>query len=600
MAAEENAKTGAEEIQWNLADLYDGVDDEKLKTDKKIVRQKADDFAKTYHGQIADLDSQALAAAFQQYEEILELMGKIGSFAHLLWSTDTNNAAFGKAMQEAQELSSVIHQKLVFLDVEWLEIEEERAQTLIQSEALGPYKHYLETSRRYKKHTLSEKEEQVLSAKSVTGRSAWNRFFDESLGAARFKLDGQELTEQEALSKLHSPDRPLRKKAQQSLTHTFRKMSRTLTFVFNTVLADKYTDDRLRNYKSWVSSRNLANEIGDETVDILVDSVTEHYHLVQRFYMLKRRLLEYETLYDYDRYAPLLKNRKQVSWSDAKSMVLESYANFHPEMGSIAGRFFENKWIDAAIRPGKRGGAYAASTVPSVHPYVFMNYDGQLRDVQTLAHELGHGVHQYLSRQQGVLQAGTPLTTAETASVFGEMLVFQSLMQNLEDPKEKLALLVGKIDDTIATVFRQVSMNRFEHAIHTKRRSEGELTTEEFSAAWRSTQEAMYGDAVTLTKAYDIWWSYIPHFLHTPGYVYAYAFGELLVLALYEEYTRRSTGFADKYMKMLETGGADWPHNIVAKVGLDITQPDFWNKGLQSVDKMITRAENLAFKLEKD
>lgn len=600
MTTEKKTKSGAEEVQWNLSDLYKGVNDEQLKADKKRVREKAHAFADKYKGRIADLDAEKLAEAFNVYEDILDLMGKIGSFSHLLWSTDTNNPAFGKLMQEANELSSAIHQELVFFDVEWLKINEDRANELIESEELSSYKHYLETSRRYKEHTLSEKEEQILSAKSVTGRSAWNRFFDESLGAARFKVDGEELTEQEALSKLHNPDREMRKKAHAALTHTFKDMSRTLTFIFNTILADKHTNDKLRNYSSWISARNLANEIDDETVEILINSVTDRYDLVQRFYRLKKNLLGYETLYDYDRYAPLLKNRKQVPWDEARKMVLTSYGAFHNEMGEVAGKFFDHQWIDAAIRPGKRGGAYSASTVPSVHPYVFMNYDGQIRDVQTLAHELGHGVHQYLSRQQGVLQAGTPLTTAETASVFGEMLVFQNLMQQLDDPKEQLALLMGKIDDTIATVFRQVSMNRFESAIHTKRREDGELTTEEFSAVWRQTQEQVYGNSVELTDSYDIWWSYIPHFLHTPGYVYAYAFGELLVLALYEEYTRQNNGFAEKYMEMLRTGGADWPENIVAKVGLDITQPDFWSKGLTAIEKMIIRAEQLAEKIGKD
>lgn len=598
MTTENKDKTGAEDVYWDLSDLYSGIDDSQLKEDKKKVQKKAARFSNIYRGKVADLNAGEFENALQEYEEIIEMIGKIGSYAHLLWSTDTGNAQYGKLMQETNELSSAIHQTLVFFDVEWLEIDEEKAQSLIESEELSHYRHYLETSRRYKEHTLSEKEEQILSAKSVTGRSAWNRFFDESLGAARFEVDGEELTEQEALSKLHNPDRDLRKRAHAALTETFREMSRTLTFIFNTILADKQTNDRLRNYSSWISSRNLSNEIEDETVEILVDSVTDQYGLVQRFYQLKKRLLGYDTLYDYDRYAPLLENKKQVHWSEARETVLDSYSEFHPEMGSVAGKFFDQNWIDAAIRPGKRGGAYSASTVPSVHPYVFMNYDGQIRDVQTLAHELGHGVHQYLSREQGALQAGTPLTTAETASVFGEMLVFQNLMQQLDDPKEQLALLVGKIDDTIATVFRQVSMNRFENAIHTKRRDEGELTTGEFSSLWRQTQEKMYGEAVELTDSYDIWWSYIPHFLHTPGYVYAYAFGELLVLALYEEYTRSKNGFAEKYLEMLRTGGADWPENIVAKVGLDITQPDFWNKGLTAIKKMIDKAETLADKIE--
>ncbi len=593
--SEKNKKnTGAEEIHWDLSDLYKSIDDPQLEQDRETVLEKADEFAETYKGRITELDSGQFKKALQEYEDILEMIGKIGSFAHLLWSTDTSKPEYGKLIQQSKELSSEVHQKLVFFDVEWLDVEEEKAGQWIESDELSHYKHYLETSRRYKEHILSEKEEQILSAKSVTGRSAWNRYFDETLGAAKFELEGEELTEQEVLSKLHEPNRELRKKAHASLTGTFRELSRTLTFVFNTLLADKHTNDKLRNYDSWISSRNLSNEIDDNTVELLINSVTNSYSLVQRFYKLKRDLLGYEKLYDYDRYAPLLQNQEEIKWDKAREIVLSSYREFHPEMGEIAGKFFEQSWIDAAIKPGKRGGAYSASTVPSVHPYVFMNFDGKIRDVQTLAHELGHGVHQYLSRKQGALQAGTPLTTAETASVFGEMLVFQNLIKKLDDPKEKLALLMGKIDDTIATVFRQVSMNRFEHAMHTKRREDGELTTEEFSELWRDTQKDLYGDSVEITESYNLWWCYIPHFLHTPGYVYAYAFGELLVLALYEEYTRSENGFSEKYISMLEAGGSDWPENIVSKVGLDITDRDFWDKGLSAVEKMLEQAEELA------
>lgn len=598
MSTKETKAISAQNVEWDLSDLYEAVDDPALQKDKEKVQKRAEQFASDYKGQVATFDAQEMKEALKEYEQIMELLGKIGSYAQLIWSTETSNAQYGKLVQEANELSSEIQQQLVFFDVEWLDVADEQAETLIESKTLSHYKHYLETSRRYKEYVLSEKEEQILSAKKVTGRSAWNRFFDETMGAARFELDGEELTQQEVLSKLHEPDRDLRKRAHESLTSTFKDLSRPLTFVFNTLLADKHTDDKLRGYESWISSRNLSNEIDDETVEILVNSVTNNYDLVHRFYELKRSLLDYDELYDYDRYAPLLKNEKEIEWEEAQDMILDSYSDFHLEMGQIAGKFFEQQWIDAAIKPGKRGGAYSASTVPSVHPYVFMNYDGKIRDVQTLAHELGHGVHQYLSREQGALQANTPLTTAETASVFGEMLVFQRLMSRLEDPKEKLALLIGKIDDTIATVFRQISMNRFEHAIHTKRREEGELTTEEFSQLWRKTQNDIYGDSVTLTENYNLWWCYIPHFLHTPGYVYAYAFGELLVLALYEEYRQSKNGFSDRYIEMLRTGGSDWPEHIVGKLGLDITQPDFWNKGLAAVEQMIEQAEELAQKVK--
>ncbi|MEX2477920.1 MAG: M3 family oligoendopeptidase [Gracilimonas sp.] len=587
-------KTGAEQINWDLSDLYSSNDAPQLSKDKEKVLEEAQAFADKYRGKIAKLDALSFKEMLDEYEDILDLSGKIGSFAYLQWSTDTSNTDYGKLVAETNELSSEISQKLVFLDVEWLKISEEDAQKLIESNDLKKYKHYLESSRRYKDHVLEEGQEKIMSAKSVTGRSAWVRFFDETLGAAKFELDGEELSEQEVLSKLHESDRDLRTRAHASLTKKFKELSRQLTFVFNTILVDKSTNDKLRKYNSWINSRNLANQTDNKTVDALIESVTSKYELVQRYYKLKRDLLGLDEMKDYDRYAPIMKNEATIDWKSAEEMVMDSYTKFHPEMGEITQKFFTNNWIDAAIKPGKRGGAYSAGTVPSVHPYVFMNFDGKIRDVQTLAHELGHGVHQYLSRQQGVLQSSTPLTTAETASVFGEMLVFQKLMKELDDPKEKLALLIGKIDDTIATVFRQISMNRFEHAMHTARREEGELTAERFSELWMEQQKALYGDSVNLTDEYGIWWSYIPHFLHTPGYVYAYAFGELLVLALYEEYIQHPDGFAERYMELLSAGGSEWPEDLVAKMGLDITQPDFWNKGLASFERMVEEAEAMA------
>jgi len=591
--------TGAEEITWDLSDLYASIDDPELEKDKEKVRNLAKDFSDKYKGRVSDLTAEEHAESLNEYEEIAQLAGKIGSYAQLKWSTNTEDPALGKLLQEARELGSEISQTLVFYSVEWLKVGDEEANKLIENPVLGKWKHYLETSRLYKPHTLSEEAEQVMSAKSVTSRSAWNRYFDETLGAARFDLDGESLTEQQVLSKLHSPDRDLRKRAHQSLTSTFQDHSRTLTFVFNTILSDKQTNDKLRGHDSWISSRNLANEIDQSTVDSLINSVTGKYDLVQRYYRLKKELLGYDKLYDYDRYAPLASTRKQVSWEEARENVLEAYGDFHPDMKKIAGEFFSKRWIDAAIKPGKRGGAYSASTVTSVHPYVFMNYDGQLRDVQTLAHELGHGVHQYLSRKQGELQSSTPLTTAETASVFGEMLVFNRLMDSLDDPKEQLALLTSKIDDTIATVFRQISMNRFEDKIHTARRTEGEQTTGQFSELWYETQHALYGDSVEITDEYNLWWCYIPHFLHTPGYVYAYAFGELLVLALYDAYRSGQEDFSDQYIKLLEAGGSDWPHNIVSKMGIDIRDESFWNRGLTLFEEMIERAEKLSKQIQK-
>jgi len=322
--------------------------------------------------------------------------------------------------------------------------------------------------------------------------------------------------------------------------------------------------------------------------------VTGRYDLVARYYLLKRRLLGLEELYDYDRYAPLPAAEHRYGWEQAREMVLEAYGEFHPEMSEIARRFFGERWIDAAVRPGKRGGAYSHGAVPSVHPYVFMNFNGNARDVMTLAHELGHGVHQFLARRQGMLLADTPLTTAETASVFGEMLVFQRLMAREQDPRARLSLLVSKIEDTFATVFRQVAMNRFEEAAHTARRSDGELPAERFGELWMETQEAMFADSVTLTESYRLWWSYIPHFIHSPGYVYAYAFGELLVLALYARYQEAPEGFADRYLELLGAGGSRWPEELVKPLGVDLKDPEFWTRGLGMIDELVGQAEELA------
>ncbi len=594
-----DSETGAENIHWDLSDLYPGIKSEELKSDQERVIKLSKKFKEDYRGRVAELSHVEFAEALSTYEEIIQIMGRIGSFAYLQWSTSTEDANLGKFLQASNELSAEVSQELTFFNVEWLQLSDKKADQFIEAEELTNWKHYLRVSRLYKHHTLTEDAEKVMSAKSVTGRSAWNRFFDETLGAARFTYEGEEYSEQEVLSKLHNKDRKVRKKAHKSLTAKFSELSRTLTFVFNTILADKYTNDKLRKYDSWIDSRHLSNQTDRATVDSLVSAVKDAYPIVQRYYRLKKRLLKLDQLFDYDRYAPISKTSKEISWPEAKEMVLSAYGDFHPEMSRIAELFFEKEWIDAAIKKGKRGGAYSASTVSNVHPYVFMNYDGQLRDVQTLAHELGHGVHQYLSASQGELQSSTPLTTAETASVFGEMLVFDRLMSALDDPEERLALLISKIDDTIATVFRQVSMNQFEERIHTSRRKEGELSTEQFSEYWMETQKELYGDSVTITDEYKLWWCYIPHFLHTPGYVYAYAFGELLVLALYDTYKKSDKeSFSANYLELLSAGGSDWPHQLISKMGLDIREKGFWLNGLSLFEKMVTEAEELADSLE--
>jgi oligoendopeptidase F len=584
--------TGAESVHWNLGDLYASIED--LNADLARADIEADRFAERYRLKLDELSAGDFAAALKEFEDLEDRLGRAYTYVYLNWSTNTNDAVGGALLQRVQEAYTQTSKKLIFFQIEWARLDDEKANALLEDAALIEYRHYLELERLRKDHLLSESEEKVLSEKAVTGKSAWNRFFDETLGAARFYVDGEELTEQETLSKLHEPERELRRKAAMALTVGLQEHARSLTFVFNTILADKASDDRLRTFQNWLSSRNLSNEISDETVQALIEAVTSRYELVGRYYRLKRQILGLDEMMDYDRYAPVGDADTRYTWNEAKGVVLDSYRAFHPRVGEIVQYFFDRSWIDAPVTPGKRGGAFSHGAVPSAHPYIFMNFTGRIRDVQTLAHELGHGVHQYLSRKQGVLQSDTPLTTAEMASVFGEMLVFQRLIGRETDAGNKLAMLVGKIDDTIATVFRQVAMNRFEDRIHTARRGEGELSTDQFSEHWLAAQRDMFQGSVTLGEHYRYWWSYIPHFLHSPGYVYAYAFGELLVLALYARFQENPTGFPGEYVSLLEAGGSDWPHVLVGRLGVDLTDPGFWKLGLGAIEKMIGDAEALS------
>jgi oligoendopeptidase F len=579
---------------WDLTDLYAAVDDPAIDRDLDLSDAEADRLAETYRGRVASLTAAELAELLRAYETLRERAEKVGNYAHLVWSADTGPAAYGALLQKATERGSRLGQKLIFLDLELAATTDDVAATWLADPVLAKYRHWLELVRRYRPYLLTEPEEKILSEKTITGKSAWSRFFDEVHGAARYDFNGEQLTRDQVLNKLYAPDRGVRRAAAAVITAGLREMQRTTTYVFNTLLADKASDDRLRHYPTWITSRNMANEVDDRTVDALVEAIMARYAIVARYYRLKRRLLELDELFDYDRYAPLPAADRHYPWDQARQIVLNAYSRFSPRLAEIAGLFFDKRWIDAAIRPGKKGGAFSAGTVPSVHPYILMNYEARPRDVMTLAHELGHGIHQKLSGVQGLLQADTPLTTAETASVFGEMLVFQDLLARESDPQTRLAMLTSKIEDSFATCFRQVTLNRFEHAIHTSRRNGGELSAERFTEFWLQTQRAMFGDSVTLTENYGLWWSYIPHFIKTPGYVYAYAFGELLVLALYARYQKNGAGFADAYINLLSAGGSNWPHELVKPLGVDLTDPTFWNNGLQILDDMVAEAERLA------
>ena len=585
-------QTGAENVRWNLEDLYSSI--ERLDDDLRLAEGDASAFREAYRGRMAELDGVGLAEALKQYENLHDRLGRAYTYAYLWWSTDTNQAERGALLQRVREIYSSVSQQVLFLEVEWAKLEDERADAALADPALASYRHYLELQRVRKQYVLSEPEERILAEKSVTGWSAWNRYFDETLGARRYELDGEQLAQQEILSKLYDSDRDLRRRAALAFTEGLQRDLRSLTYVANTILADKASDDRLRGYPGWLTSRNLDNEIGEEMVEALIGAVTSRYDIVGRFYELKRRLLGYEVMYDYDRYAPIGEADRPYDWDEARQVVLDAYGDFHPRLSEIAGDFFDGAWIDAPVVPGKRGGAFSHGAVPSAHPYILMNFTGKIRDVQTLAHELGHGVHQYLSRKQGVLQSDTPLTTAETASVFGEMLVFQRLLARESGPSVRLSMLVSKIDDSIATVFRQIAMNRYEDRIHSVRRGAGELTPDQFADHWMETQASMFQGSVQLGDHYRNWWAYIPHFLHTPGYVYAYAFGELLVLALYARYQEEGHPFAEKYLQLLEAGGSDWPHVLVGRLGIHLTDLGFWKEGLRAIEVWIGQAEEIA------
>ncbi len=593
--SDDDATTGAENVSWDLSDLFPS--DEALEKCLAESADLADAFATDYRGKIDTLSTHELSVAMKAFGDIQDGMGKAYTYAYLNWSTDTAAPERGALLQSVRESYTAISTSLLFFELEWTKVSDGLALKHMAHNDMVPYAHYLEVLRLGKPYLLSEPEERVMVEKSNTGRSAWNRFFDETLGEMRFDVDGVSLTQQQILAKLHSGERAAREVAARSFTEGLKKASKPLTFVFNTILADKALDDRLRGYSSWISSRNMSNEVADEDVEALVAAVQDGYHHVARYYRLKKEQLGLSEMMEYDRYAPIGEADRQVSWDDARDLVLKAYSEFHPTMGDITRKFFDGNWIDAKLAPAKRGGAFSHGAVPSTHPYIMVNYTGKIRDVQTLAHELGHGVHQYLSRSQGIFHADTPLTTAETASVFGEMLVFQRLMKDEPDPANRLAMLMSKIDDTIATVFRQVSMNRFEHLIHTKRREEGELSAEDFCAAWIETQAPMFGDSVTLSEDYRWWWSYIPHFLHTPGYVYAYAFGELLVLALYARYKKEGEAFSEAYLNLLSSGGSNWPHELVAPLGVDLRDPTFWADGVAAIGEMVSEAERLAAEL---
>ena len=582
----------AGDIAWDLDTLIEQSSvDELLDRADAIAEEIAG-----YRGRVAELDAAGLAELMQRSAELQEVEGRAGYYAMLRFSENTAEPERGALMMKVQERGTAIATKLVFLELEWAAVEPVRVEELLADPVLDFCAHYLRSAHRYRDHLLSEPEEQVLTEKSVSGSGAWVRLFDELTSAITIDLpdhDGPVGLEQ-GLSLLQHPDREVRRGAAAAVTNGLEPGLRTRAFVFNTLLLDKSVDDRLRSYPSWISSRNLANEASDESVQALVDAVVGRYDIPQRWYALKAKVLGIDRLADYDRMASVADDESSIGWREAREIVLDSYASFSPEMADIATRFFDERWIDAPVRPGKRPGAFCAYTVPSHHPYLLLNWTGRTRDVATLAHELGHGLHAYLAREQGVFHQSTPLTLAETASVFGETVTSNRLLAELDDPNARFTLLAASLEDSIATVFRQVAMNRFEQSVHSARRDEGEISVDRFGELWRDSQVPMLGDAVEITEGYMTWWSYIPHFIGTPGYVYAYAYGQLLALSVYARYQERGDEFVPSYLELLRAGGSMTPAELGRIVDCDLEDPGFWDAGLDIVDRQLTAASDAA------
>ncbi|MFT8354401.1 MAG: M3 family oligoendopeptidase [Gluconobacter japonicus] len=579
--------------RWDLSDLYASLDDPAIEQDFAALTSAARTFSETWKGKLGQADGAALAAAFAEYERIEEGLGRIGSFAQLGFAAHTTDPTWGRFTQGVQERITDISADLLFFSLELNRLEDDVLAKISASPDMAKWQPFLRDLRVFRPYQLSDEVEQVLMDKSVTGRNAWNRLFDETMASLTVTLDGETKPLGAAFNTLTSAEREKRAAAAEQISAVLADNSRLLTMITNTLAKDKAIGDKLRGYPRPSSSRNRGNMVEDEVVDALVSAVDEAYpRLSHRYYAMKAKWLGLDKLEHWDRNAPLPGVADTViSWETGKEIVLNAYTGFDPALGTLVDRFLMHPWIDAEAAPGKSSGAFAHPTVPSAHPYILMNYHGRARDVMTLAHELGHGVHQILAGQkQGYLNSVTPLTLAETASVFGEMLTFQSLLDRETDPKRRRHLLAAKVEDMLNTVVRQIAFYQFEVRVHDER-AKGELSAEQLGSIWRDVQERSLGPAFHFTPDYDAYWSYIPHFVHSPFYVYAYAFGDCLVNALYGVYQDQPEGFADKYRTMLEAGGTLRHKELLAPFGLDATDPGFWRKGLDVISGLIDQLE---------
>jgi len=584
---------------WDLGDLYASVDDPRLQSDLKDAASDADRLSAEWQGKLANASAEQLAAVIVEYERIFEVLGKVQSHAQLLFAANTNDANVARHHQSIREVAATINAKLLFVELEIAVLDEAHLASRLATPELAHWQPWLRRVRAMAPYQLSADMERMLAERAPAGRGAWVRLFDETAAALRFSFQGAEVTEAEILDMLSNPDAAKRSEAGKSLSSTLKANERLLSLILNTIAKDKEVEDRWRGFARPVASRNLANDVDDEVVDALVDAVTGRFgDLTHRYYALKAGWMGRDQIDWWDRNAPLPGDDDRVFvWDEAERIVLDAFAGFDPEMAAMAKPFFDQSWIDAVPRAGKSSGAFSHPVTPSAHPYILMNFAGKSRDVMTLAHEMGHGVHQCMASDKGYLMSDTPLTLAETASVFAEMLAFRQLVDSADDIGTRRMLLAGKIEDMLNTVVRQVAFHNFETAFHDTRAG-GELTADDISDIWMQTQRAALGPAVRIGDDYRPVWGYIPHFVHTPFYVYAYAFGDCLVNALWQSFQKASAAgtageFVDKYKYMLRAGGTERFDVALGRFGLDASKPEFWSMGLDMISGMIDELEGL-------
>ncbi len=587
--------TGAEGVEWSLADLYDGPDDPRILGDLDEALEAARSLAGRIRGKVAELSADELASAVAERERIASLVDRARAFAELSFSADTSDDARGALMQLTLERSTPVETELLFFDLEWLAADDEHADAIVEDDAVDRYRGFLRAARRYRPHVLSEPEERLEAEKRVTGRDAWTRLYDQLLAELSVRLDGRDLPFEEAYSRLlKATAQEERRAIAEAVGEALQPGIRTRAFILNTVAGERAVEDRLRGYSTWISARNLGNQLSDEAAQVLIDSVTARFDVIHRYFALKARLLGLPKLYDYDRVAPVSAGEPAaVTWDEARELVTDSFASFSPEAGRIIEGMFEGRRIDAAVRPGKGTGAFCKS-VAEREPYILMSYTGERRSVLVLAHELGHALHGVLAGPRGALSMRAPLTLAETASVLGEAITFRTMYERTEDPAARLELLVRRIDDAQATVFRQVALNRFEDAVHTARRDQGEVSVDRLGELWAEISQGLSGDSVELTDSFRSWWSFVPHFVFLPGYVYAYAFGYLFSMAIYQRYLQEGEAVVEPLFELLRAGGSAPPDELAARMGFDLGDPDLWSQGIAAISDLVDEAEALA------